>query len=179
MEVYSFWALVKVNKDFTNIEETTNTDNTRWSAHKTRLLETMTIDAIMGAIGAGEYTRWLLGLEAPVDDGESVDVELPGTDLGCEGIFDQEHPPIFNKNGDELMCLETAKIRDGILKKLGNSNHKPLNKNVLSDWFMKWRELLSDIGAEHQKQTQKERQMEKQIWMAVDYFITESGKRRK
>ena len=121
----------------------------------------------------------LLGLDAPLDDNESVHNNTPTPDIDCEGIFDKENPLVVDDDGDELMGLDCNKNRVATLKKLGNSKHKPINGNAFIDGFESGRVQLSDVTTERKKQIEKEQQEEVRIRMAVNYFISESEKRRK
>ena len=82
-----------------------------------------------------------------------------------------------------MRCAEVeTKIeinRDASLKRLGNSKHKPFNKNALSDGFIIGKLQLVDIKSVRAKVLAKERRVDAQIQMAVDYFIVERKKRRR
>ena len=114
---------------------------------------------------------------------EENDESVHGTEdqprLDCEGIFGNENPPQYDDDGDKLMCLESVENRDPILKRLGNSKHKPFNNYALVDGFVVRKEWLVDVVTVRAKVLAKEKRIDDQINIAVDYFVCERNKRRK
>ena len=58
-----------------------------------------------------------------------------------------------------------------------SSKHKPFNKNALTDGFAVGKVQLVDIKSVRAKVLAKEKRMDNQIKMAVDYFVVERNKR--
>ena len=78
-----------------------------------------------------------------------------------------------------MMRLDTKVNRDASLKRLGNSKHKHFNKNALTDGFEVGKVQLVDIKSVRTKVLAKEKRVDAQIKMAVNYFIVERKKRRR
>ena len=130
--------------------------------------------------------RRLFGTEPHGKDDESLCASVGLPDLDCEGVFDEENPPSVDEDGeevdddgDEMMRLDTEINRDASLKRLGNSKHKPFNKNALTDGFEVGKVQLADIKSVRAKILDKEKKTDEHIKMAVDYFIVERNKRRR
>ena len=56
--------------------------------------------------------------------------------------------------------------------------HKPFNKNALTDGFAVGKVQLADIKSVRAKVLAKEKRMDNQTKMAVDYLVVERNKRR-
>ena len=128
----------------------------------------------------------MLGTDPLGNDNKSLCSSVGLPYLDCEGVFDKENPPSVDKDGeyvgddgDETMRLDTKINRDASLKRLGNSKHKPFNKNALKDGFEVGKVQLADIKSVRAKILDKEKKTDEHIKMAVDYFIVERNKRRR
>ena len=127
----------------------------------------------------GEFCRLLNGDSILELDDDSVHGAEELTNLNCEGIFDEENPPMFNAEGDKLMGLESEENHEAVLKQLGNSKYKPFLKNALEDGFVVRKQRLSDVVTIRAKVLAKEQCATELTKMAVDYFIVECNKCRK
>ena len=112
---------MKVKKNFSSMDGT-GTLKKALPTHEEKLLEMLTKESDQDVVNKGEFRR-LLVEGSVTEDNESVNGTEDQPELNYEGIFDKENPRVYDEDGDELMCLESEKNRDSILKSLGNSEH--------------------------------------------------------
>lgn len=108
------------------------------------------------------------------------------TRVNVTGIFDDENPPVMEEDDsedemdvDDLICLGDETNRDSMLKKLGNSKHKPLSKQALDDSFRSGESMLINIKSVRDAERMKEKNKVGEIYESVAYFTQERNKRRR
>ena len=97
----------------------------------------------------------------------------------CEGMFDDENPPMVEEDTEEMISLGDATVREKVLKKLGNSKHAPLKKGGMADSFAAGNLQLHDIKSIRDKEIEKAEREVGYITAAVQYFKQERNKRRR
>ena len=113
-------------------------------------------------VDEGEFRR-LLGQGAAEEDDESVFGTEDCPDLNCEGMFDEDIASKSESDGDTDVCLDTEENREVLLKKLGNSKHKPFNNYAVVDGFIVGKEQLVDVVEMRAKVLAKEKRQDNQI----------------
>jgi len=143
-------------------------------------------EVVMDKENRRDFER-LLNWEEGDGDNESVNFEEVTARFNVEGIFDDENPPKMEDNNEsddddennDLMCLDSSKNRDGVLKKLGNSKHKPFDKKTVEDGFLTGKVLLLDIKRIRIEEKRKEKRKIDLVLASVASFKQERNKRRK
>ena len=184
MEDNTIWELVNVKKDVVFEAEVDEREVAPVSSHEKALIENLTTETHRD-IDEGEFRRLLRG-EFNGEDDESVNDVAPSTRVNVTGIFDDENPPVMEEDDsedemdvDDLICLGDETNRDSMLKKLGNSKHKPLSKQALDDSFRSGESMLINIKSVRDAERMKEKNKVGEIYESVAYFTQERNKRRR